>query len=193
MKRAVSLIPILLLLAIAAPASALDAYQDRRGILVGVNLGGGPGSANVDNPIELTGLDDHRQIGFQLGAEIGGGMSERITGTLGFNWWIRTISINQRSLDHHQLSILPTARLFVIDGLYGMAGAGLAYAAFDAERAGATLTRYREMGFAAKVGAGYEFFLNGTVAAGLEANYTRHFYSASDFDTVNALVTVRWY
>ncbi len=193
MKKITSLLTFVTLLAAASSASALDGYKDRRGLLVGVNIGGGPGSANVESPSELTGLDENRQIGFQLGAELGGGMNEWITAAVGVNWWIRTVKINERSLEHHQLSFLPTLRVFVFDGFYPLLGVGLGYAAFDTERNGREVSTYRELGLAGKVGAGYEFFLNGSVAAGLEVNYTRHFYSISDFDTFNGLITIRWY
>lgn len=193
MKRFTGWMVCFAVLVTASQAAALDAYQDRRGILVGVNVGGGPGLADVENPADLTGLDENRQLGFHIGAEVGGGMSKNLTAALGANWWIRTVTIGNRHLDHQQLSFLPVLRLFVFDGLYGLGGAGLAYAAFDAERSGVEVTRYREMGLAAKLGAGYEFFLNGTVAAGIEAAYTRHFYGNADFDTLNGVVTIRWY
>ena len=193
MKRWTVWMTFAAVLLVAANASALDAYQDRRGLFAGVSLGGGPGAADVENPTDITGLDENRQLGFHIGAELGGGVSKNVTAALGLNWWIRTVTVGSRHLNHQHLSLLPTARLFIIDGLYAVGGAGLGYAVFDAERAGVQVQKYREMGLAAKLGAGYEFFLNGTVAGGIEANYTRHFYANADFDTINGLVTVRWY
>lgn len=181
------------LMLLASPSFALDAYKDRRGVFAGVNVGGGAGFAGVDSASELTGLDENRQLGLHLGAEVGGGLTKTLTGALEGNWWIRTVRLGDRRLNHQHLSFLPMIRYFIWDGLNVGAGAGLAYAVFDTERAGVETFRYREMGLALKFGAGYEFFVNGTIAAGIDAGYTRHFYSNADFDTLGAQVTLRWY
>lgn len=193
MKTTIALLISLAATFAAAPAFGLDAYQDRRGIFAGANLGGGAGFAAVDSTADLTGLDENRQLGLHLGVEVGGGLSERLTASFESNWSIRTVTIGSRHLNHQHLSFLPVARFFIIDGFNVGAGAGLAYAVFDAERNEISITKYREMGLAAKVNAGYEFFMNGTIAAGIEAGYTRHFYGNADFDTLGAQVTVRWY
>lgn len=178
---------------LASQAFALDAYKDRRGLFAGLNLGGGAGFAGVDSAGEATGLDKNRQLGLHLGAEVGGGLTKTITGALETNWWIRTVRLNERKLNHQHLSLLPFVRWFIWDGLNIGAGTGLAYTVFDTERDGVETFRYREMGLALKAGAGYEFFVNGTIAAGIDVGYTRHFYSNADFDTVGAQVTLRWY
>lgn len=178
---------------VSSQAFALDAYKDRRGVFAGVNVGGAAGFAGVDSASELTGLEENRQLGLQLGAEVGGGLSKQITGALEANWWIRTVTLGPRRLDHQHFSFLPLARYFIWDGLNVGAGAGLGYAVFDTERNGVETFRYREMGLALKFVAGYEFFVNGTIAAGVDAGYTKHFYSNADFDTLGARVTLRWY
>lgn len=178
---------------VASQAFALDAYQDRRGIFAGVNVGGGAGFVGVDPVTDVTGLDENRRLGFHLGAEVGGGIGTRLTASLQGNWWIRTVTLGSRHLDHQHLNFMPTANLFIIDGFYAEGGAGLAYAVFDAERNDIRIQKYREMGLAAKLGLGYEFFLNGTVAAGIKAGYTRHFYGNANFDTISGMVTLRWY
>ena len=184
---------LLAITTLATPAFSLDGYKDRRGIFAGVNVGGGAGFAGIDTAGELTGLDENRQLGLHLGAEVGGGISEKLTAALEANWWIRTVTLGPRRLDHQHLSFLPVARYFIWDGFNVGAGAGLAYAVFDTERNGVETFRYREMGLALKIGAGYEFFLNGTIAAGIDLGYTRHFYNNADFDTLGAQVTLRWY
>lgn len=178
---------------IGSQAFALDAYQDRRGIFAGVSVGGGAGFVGVDPVTDVTGLDENRRLGFHLGAEVGGGIGKQLTASLEGNWWIRTVTLGSRHLDHQHLNFMPTARFFIFDGFYAEGGAGLAYALFDAERNDVQIQKYREMGLAAKLGAGYEFFLNGTVAAGIKAGYTRHFYGNANFDTISGMVTVRWY
>lgn len=178
---------------VAGQASALDAYKDRRGLFAGLNIGGGAGFAGIDNVNELTGLEENRQMGLHLGAEVGGGLSKRLTGALEGNWWIRTVRLNNHSLDHQHLSFMPVGRFFIYDGLNVGLGVGLAYAVFDTERDGVETYRYREMGLAAKLGVGYEYFINGTIAVGLDVNYTRHLYNRADFDTLGANITFRWY
>lgn len=184
---------LMALMLVASQSYALDAYKDRRGIFAGVNVGVGAGFAGVDQAGDLTGLDENRQLGLHLGAEVGGGLSQHLTGALEANWWIRTVTLGSRHLNHQHLSLLPVARYFIWDGLNVGAGAGLAYASFDTERNGVETYRYREMGLALKFGAGYEFFMNGTIAAGIDIGYTRHFYSNADFDTLGGQVTLRWY
>ncbi len=191
--RLVQAIVAIAFLVIAAPALALDGYKDRRGLFLGVGLGGGVGAASTELARESTGLDDGRQLGLDLSATLGGGATEYLTFGAQGNWWIRTVRLGDRSLEHQHLNFLAAANFFIIDGLYAEGGAGLAYAAFDTARGDVETFTYRELGLALKVGAGYEFFLNGTTAIGFGAGYTRHFYNNARFDTVNGVVTVRWY
>lgn len=193
MKKIIGCLVVLSVLATASPAVALDAYQDRRGIFAGLSLGAGAGFAAVDAPNDLTGLQENRRLGLHLGAEVGGGLNEFITGSLEGNWWIRTLTLGERHLDHQHLSLLPVVRGFIFDGLYVGAGAGIAYAVFDTERNGTEIYKYREMGLALKGNAGYEFWMNGSVAAGVQLGYTRHFYGNSSFDVLSGMVTLRWY
>lgn len=173
-------------------ASALDGYKDRRGIFGGLGVGGGVGASEVDESGQVTGLDDGRQMGLTLRAEVGGGYTNWLTFSGQGNWWIRTVEVGTQKLEHHHFNLLTNANFYPIDILYVTGGFGLAYAAFDADL-GASTKEYREMGFAAKAGVGGEFFINGTVAAGVEASYTRHFYSNGFFDTVSGGMTIRWY
>ncbi len=158
-----------------------------------MGVGGGVGSASVDDSDQSTGLDDDRLLGLHLSAVVGGGAYERLTIGAEGNWWIRTVELGDRSSSHQHLSFNAVGNLFILEGLYALGGVGLAYALFDTSEGGLDETRYRELGLAAKAGAGFEFFLNGTVAAGVEFAYTRHFYNNADFDTLNGGVTLRWY
>jgi hypothetical protein len=173
-------------------ASALDGYKDRRGVFSGVAVGGGVGASEVDTEGQTTGLDDAREMGLTLRAELGGGYTEWLTFSGQGNWWIRTVEVGSRKLEHHHFNFLANANFFPIEILYVTGGFGLAYAAFDTSL-GTSTKEYREMGFAAKAGVGTEFFVNGTVAAGVEASYTRHFYSNGYFDTISGGMTLRWY
>lgn len=173
-------------------AMALDAYKDRRGVFAGVAIGGGVGASETDREGETTGLDEQRQMGLLLRAELGGGVTQNLAFSGQGNWWIRTVEVNDRELEHNHMNLLANVNYFLIEGLYATGGFGMAYGTFESQ-AGTQLNTYAEMGIAAKVGAGAEFFVNGTVAAGVEANYTRHFYSESFFDTVGGGIVIRWY
>lgn len=194
MKRHLTTTAIVLIaLFFGVEATALDAYEDRRGLFLGIGIGGGVGAATTTFDGDQTGLDEGRQLGLNLSATLGGGANEFLTLGGQGNWWIRTVKVGSRSLSHQHLNFLADANLFFFDGFYGEGGVGLAYAVFDTARNSETTFTYRELGLAAKVGAGYEFFMNGTTAVGFNASYTRHFYNNANFDTVNGAITVRWY
>jgi hypothetical protein len=193
MRHLLGAVSFLALILVSSSAFALDAYQDRRGIFLGMGLGGGIGAASTDLSGESTGLDTGRQIGLDLSATVGGGVTESLTIGAQGNWWVRTVKFGERSLEHQHLNLLANANLFILSGLYVEAGAGLAYAAFDTARGDIETFTYRELGLAARGGAGFEFFLNGTTALGVNAGYTRHFYNNAEFDTLSVGFTVRWY
>lgn len=178
-------------LLVGSQAMALDGYKDRKGVFVGASIGGGVGASERDEA-EITGLDDKRQMGLTLRAELGGGVTQNLVFSGQGNWWIRTVQVGDRDLEHQHLNLLANANLFLIEGLYVTGGFGLAYGSYDSTK-GVKVNHYSEMGIAAKAGAGAEFFVNGTVAAGVEASYTRHFYSESYFDTIGGGIVIRWY
>jgi hypothetical protein len=181
------------LLGTSTSAFALDGYQDRRGLFAGVGVGGGVGSVGVDQSDERTGIDRGRKAGLHLNAIFGGGATDRLVLGGEANLWQRTVVVNEDSLSHSHWSFNAVADLFVLDGIFVEVGGGLAYGAFQAQEAGQELVRYQELGFAAKAGGGFEFFVNSQVAIGMRVGYTRHFYSNSDFDTIAGGFSVRWY
>lgn len=192
LKFATSFVVALAFLFIASHASALDGYKDRRGIFAGVGLGGGLGTVSVDSVEEVTGLED-REVGLAMRLELGGGATEYLTVSGQFNWWLRSVENNGRSLSHNHTNFLGNVAFFPIDFLYINAGVGMAYSSFKTEVNRVSIREYSEIGFAMKGGIGAEFWVNGTIAAGIEGSYTRHFYSETDFDTITAGLTVRWY
>lgn len=193
MHRLSSLILASTILLTSAQASALSGYKDRRGPFLGFGLGGGLGAVHVDDEHFTTGLDEGGQPGFHLQAVAGGGVNKVVVLGAELNTWIRTVSVQEARLNHQHWSLNAAADFFIIDGFFLGAGAGLAYAFSDATRQNAEKRRYQEMGLALKGAAGYEFFLNGTVAAGLRLSYTRHIYQNVDFDTFQGALTIRWY
>lgn len=191
-KRIVAIATLIVASLFTADAFALDAYKDRRGIFAGVGLGGGFGSAEVDPGEELTGLEE-REAGLALRLEVGGGAMQSLIISGQFNWWLRSVEANDKTLSHNHTNFLGNVAFFPLDFLYVTGGVGMAYSSFDVDVGGIDIRDYSEIGFAMKGGVGAEFWVNGTIATGLEASYTRHFYSEASFDTITAGLTVRWY
>lgn len=181
-------------LMISSSAFALDNYADRKGAFFGLGIGGGIGAVDTEENGLTNGLGDGRKLGLGLHAIIGGGVNDNIVLGLGVNTWIRSVEQGSQDYSHQHWNFLANGNFFLIDGLYIDAGAGLAYASFDATQ-GTNTTTYNEMGLALRGGLGYEFFLNGTHALGINAGYTRHFYFDADaaFDTIGASIGIRWY
>ena len=177
----------------ASSAFALDGYKDRRGLFGGLGLGGGVGLVDTERDDESTGIDQGRKLGLHLSGILGGGITQNLVFGGEANWWIRTVRINQSALQHHHMSFNGVLNFFLIEGIYLEGGVGLAYAIFDVERNNQQTYRYQELGMSAKAGGGFEFFVNSDLAMGMHASYTRHFYTNSDFDTVSAGLTLRWY
>ena len=105
-SRSIGIATFLALTLVASSAWALDGYKDRRGIFLGVGLGGGVGAADTDVDGEATGLDDGRQLGLDLSATLGGGVTEFLTVGAQGNWWIRTVQLGERSLEHQHLNLM---------------------------------------------------------------------------------------
>jgi hypothetical protein len=183
----------LALFAFSSHAAALDGYKDRHGLFVGVGVGGGFGAVDVDENDIRTGFEDGGEIGLHLSGIVGGGWTQNILFGTEMNWWMRNTEIGQQRLNHQHLSFNAVTNVFLIGPLYAEAGLGLAYAMFDGWTGDEQTRKYREMGVAAKLGAGFEYFINGTVAPGFHVGYTRHFYQRAEFDTFKAGVTLRWY
>jgi|GEM_PF-1389224 len=179
---------------LSSSAFALDGYADRKGVFVGLGVGGGIGAVDTEESGITNGLGDGRKLGLSLHGIIGGGVNKNILLGLGVNTWIRTTEQGSHEYSHQHWNFLANGNFFLIDGLYIDAGAGLAYADFDAS-IGDNVTNYSEMGLALRAGLGYEYFLNGTHAVGLNVGYTRHFYFDADaaFDTIGATIGIRWY
>lgn len=177
---------------VSTSAFAFDAYKDRRGPYFGLSFGGGVGASDVDEPSDITGLEEDRAMGLQASLLLGGGVTQNLLFHAEASTWIRTVRVNDLKLRHQHFSLVPQASLFVFEGLHPFLGFGLAYAAFDTSRNGEEFL-YREFGLATKGGLGYEMFVNGTVAVGVNLHYTRHFYGIGSFDTFGGGLTVRWY
>ncbi len=166
-------------------AFAIQGYKDRHGSFYGFGLGGGPGALHADG--EDTGLEGTGELGFAPHLVFGGGMSNELIFGAEISPWIRTVSIADQDHTHLQWSFNAFTNYFVLDNLYLEGGLGLAYKYWDSD------TRHQEMGISAKIGTGFEYFLDGTVAAGMRFGYTRHFYQNGAFDAFVGAATLRWY
>ncbi len=184
---------VLFVLFWSSQAAALDAYKDRRGLFVGLGIGGGAGQVNTGKPNELTGFDDNYKLGLNVNGIIGGGWTRNVIFGSEFNWWIRNVQLGPHELEHQHMSFNAVTNIFLLGPLYVHAGGGLAYAVYDTFMDGDQITEYGEMGLSLKAGVGFEYFVNGTVAAGAQVGYTRHFYENAEFDTISGGITVRWY
>jgi hypothetical protein len=181
----------------ASSAFALDNYADRKGLFFGVGLGGGVGGVDLAEGEGQAGFEDGRLPGFHANAMLGGGVNSNIVLGAQFNLWSRTVTKTLESgathkWAHNHTSLLAAGNFFLIEGFFVEAGGGLAYSSFEGVRGDQDMN-HQEMGFALKGGAGYEFFINGTHAIGVNAGYTRHFYDLATFDTFNAGISMRWY
>ncbi len=193
MRRTTAGLLALAIFLISSSAWAIDGYQDRHGVFYGGGLGGGPGSVSVaDEPYE-SGMDGTGALGLATHLVVGGGASDNLVFGAELNNWIRTVNVYDNRLNHQQWSANAIGNFFVVHGFFVEAGVGLAYAYSDASTQEGDTRRYQEMGLAGKLGVGFEYFLNGTMAAGFGLNYTRHFYENLDFDTVTGAVRLRWY
>lgn len=191
MRRIIASIIAIAFLLSASTAWAIQGYKDRQGSFYGGGVGGGPGAVHIDDG--ASGLEGTGELGLHLHAIFGGGMTEHLTFAGEANSWIRTVSVGDSSLNHQHWSFNALASFFVVDGLFVEGGLGLAYAISNYTASSGEESRHQEMGLAFKGGTGFEYFMNGTVAAGMRFGYTRHVYSNIDFDTFIGSVTLRWY
>jgi hypothetical protein len=151
---------VLLVLAIASPAAALDAHQDRRGLFSGVSLGGGV----AIEPEGSTGGE------ILLDVQLGGGATENLTVAFDLDVWFQL-------LDDHQNWIIvpgPEINFFVWEGLFFRVGFGMALTFIRGEKFDDTAAQGKKvedndftLGFDGALGLGYEFFANSNLAMGL--------------------------
>lgn len=171
----------------ASNAFALDGYQSRKHVFGGLKAGGGIGFLNENNTLTEEGP------GLHLSGIIGGGVTDRVLVGVEADWWSRTVdqSANNEYGFYHT-SIGGKANFYLLEGLHIDGGAGFAYGVCNGTFQGEDCV-WRELGLAAEVGIGYEFWFNGTLAGGADLSYTHHFYDRSAFDTATLSFGLRWY
>lgn len=156
--------------AMSSPAFALDAYQDRRGLMGGVMGGGGV----VFTPDDVSGV-------MGLGVQFGGGATEWLTiaATVDLYWL--------PALEQDALALRPGVQIrgFVVGGLFGELNAGMVWLAQEGDD---------ELGIAVGVGIGYEFFVGASQAISLSLGYERHaVFDADDGNVVLVRLGSTWY
>lgn len=191
MRRSIAFIIATAFFLSASTAWAIQGYKDRHGTFYGWGIGGGPGAVAIDDG--TSGLENTGELGLHLHAIVGGGMSENLIFGAEANSWIRTVSVGNSSLNHQHWSFNAVSNFYLVEGLFLEGGLGLAYGISNYQAADGAESRHQEMGLSFKAGTGFEYFLDGTVAAGMKFGYTRHVYSNIDFDTFIGSVTLRWY
>ena len=133
---------------VATDASALDGYQDRKGMFAGVGIGGGAAIQN-DN----VGGD------MLLDVQLGGAPSNRVTFALDLDVRLQLVEGNS----NWYLVPGPEFNFFLSDAIFIRLGVGLAFVFPEEDVMGKSLT----LGMDASVGVGYEFFVNSNWAIDL--------------------------
>ena len=189
MRRIIAGLIALAFLLSASSAWAIQGYKDRHGFFVG----GGPGAVHHGDDAFETGIERGGAFGFAPHLVIGGGATDNLVFGAELNNWIHLTDVHSNRVNHQQWSANAMANIFIVHGLYLDAGLGLGYAFTDTVTASGETSRHQELGLSTKLGLGIEYFLDGTIAAGMRFGYTRHFYRMVDFDTLVGNVYLRWY
>ena len=160
----------------AAPAWALDAYQDRKGPFLGLGVGGGGGATDTDN------VEVRDGAGLVLMGRGGGGISQGMTMDLSFVWFTR---------DRAGHGLLAAAgNLFLTEELFVRLGVGLGKGEIT-DKDGDTLQEDFNLGVLA--GGGVEFFLNANMAASLTVQVQRHTMGSVRYSGAHGFAGLTWY
>ncbi len=187
-RLALALGALVLAVAVGTPASALDAYQDRRGFFSGVGLGGG-GAFRGGDPGGALLLD------FQLG----GGATKNLTFDMDLDLWFHLMD-NQKNM---LITPGPEVNYFFGDtGIFIRAGIGMALTFTwwdggqdDGAGDGGKETENNDfnIGFDGSIGAGWEFFANSDIAVGLAVEGDYIVLRGDDIISVGFLVSLKHY
>lgn len=163
-----------LMATVAAPAGALDGYQDRRGLFTGIGLGGGAAFQDGDPGGALL-----------LDLQLGGGATERLTLDLDVDFWFQSMENH----DNWLITPGPEVNFFLYDGLFIRGAIGMALTFMNPDAGDADF----EIGFDGAVGAGWEFFAGSNLALGLcvEGDYV--LLKGDDIISVGFLLSARYY
>ena len=157
----------------AAPALALDGYQDRRGLFLGVSAGGGlispPGGES--------------EFSKRFGVRVGGGVAENLTLDVSGDFLFMGGDIDGRIF-----SFYGGGSYFVVPMAFVRAAIG-----FSQLKQDFALTNETDPGMAFQLGAGFEMFVNSDLAAGFSVTYDRQQFDNRGFNLVTGLIGISWY
>ena len=154
-----ALVAAAVIVALGAPAAALDGHQDRRGLFSGIGLGGGAALQDGQTGGEML-----------LELQLGGGITKRLTLALDIDVWFQLMD------DHQNWMVVPGPELsiFIIGGFFVRAGVGLAFVFVKQDADVEVMTPGKDpeandfaLAFDGSVGLGYEFFVGSNLALGL--------------------------
>jgi hypothetical protein len=157
---ACSLAAAALALLVATPASALDAYRDRKGLFTGLDLGGGAA---------ISGDEAGGEVLFDL--VLGGGAADNLTLALDLD-----VRYQRFDADRRNWLVVPGPEVnwFVAGGLFLRAGVGLALTFVRGPEVADVAMPGKKvedndftLGFDGSLGLGYEFFVNSNLALSL--------------------------
>jgi len=171
-----------------SPASALDAWRDRRGPLAGIAVGGGAGVSETDENLQ----GGREGVGMFGLARAGGGLNERLTLDASVSWFYRPEKIKSLETTSSHVLVAAAANFFFTKNLFARAGIGVGPGTLADEYP----DRTREvsswaLGYLA--GGGIEFFLNSDLAASFTVQYQQHVFSKVRFTGLVGFAGLTWY
>ncbi|MCA9543088.1 MAG: outer membrane beta-barrel protein [Myxococcales bacterium] len=180
----------LLLVGLAAPAWALDAYRDRRGLYYGLGIGGGNVTSKTD------GSEGDGTLGFNIRGRLGGGVSQQLTldGELGMNLHSEEFA-GGAEVSRQLYTMYVGANFYPLKdtGLYLRGMGGMAVASVTVDIPGLGSDSKSETGLGLGAGAGFEFFVNADLAIGVGADYQWISIEDTDINMLSVGVNANWY
>ena len=179
----------MLALAAPRPAHALDAYADRRGVLVGAAFGGGAGVTAVkDSPFE-----DRDDIGLFWLGRIGGGLSKELTLDASISGWSADTSSSggDKTTAHRMMAV--AANAFLTEHLFIRGGLGITSNTLTEQAKGGKETELSSNALGFVLGGGIEFFLTADFAGSFTIEAQQNLGGDIKFTGVNGFVGVTYY
>ena len=181
----------LVILTWAAPAEAIDAWRDRRGLFAGLSFGGGQAASTFTN----SDTEDRTRMGLVFGGKIGGGITKWLTADLELLCWTRSEEVENTSTSSTHLSTFLAGNLFLLDGIYLKGGGGLAQAWLETyNKTDKGLSERSDLGWGFMAGLGYEFFVNADLALSVNCDFHQHHIpELMTFRSFNVFAGATWY
>jgi hypothetical protein len=181
-KQFLAFFSLLMFLGVAVPGQAFtDGYQDRKGVLFGVNLGGGTGTTEPDGATE-----DTSAMGVLPSLRLGMGSTQDLL----FDIEAAHFSGTDDGVDQRQLGFTANLNKFLTKELYLRGGFGFASGTLDTTP---SLVDETQSGYALNFGLGYEMFTAADMALNLGGVFRMHTFDDFDFRFFGLQVGLTWY